>query len=511
MINITVDSYFEYFTTILAWIMNNAMWDIIVQTGLVFLPFLGYVINLLLKARGQGADEGNKGELFVVWLEQKSYVALLVIFVTCVPAFDFSLSTLQFNEERMKECGHTVIKPSDTPLSTMSTELGGRTAAMPLWWGLVHTVSKGAIHAAISAIPCKPDLRQIRFDVQHTRIPSPVLRQEILDFVEECYAPARAKIRRQQIEMDEVQARDLDWIGSKLMVNTPGLYDSYRSQIPRKLWPYDANRDAGLPNKGTGGYPNCKQWWTDNDIGLRARLLQQVDPSILTRMGSIFQSDKEYEDTVVRSLVRPENMTVSSGRVYSGYGGSTDFSLTNAAARTGAIAGGAISSLAAFPAFDAMRQSLPMIQAFVIMAIVICLPIVTVMGSYDLKVVSLLSFVLLGTYALSFWWELARWIDSWLLEALYGSDTHSRWNMLGLQNTSDDIIVNFVMGTMFLVLPALWMGAMGWAGFNVGSALNNMASSGSKDTKDAGGKAGQMAQSALGNQAGSDIMSSARK
>ena len=45
MINITVDSYFEYFTTILAWIMNNAMWDIIVQTGLVFLPFLGYVIS----------------------------------------------------------------------------------------------------------------------------------------------------------------------------------------------------------------------------------------------------------------------------------------------------------------------------------------------------------------------------------------------------------------------------------------------------------------------------------
>ena len=158
------------------------------------------------------------------------------------------------------------------------------------------------------------------------------------------------------------------------------------------------------------------------------------------------------------------------------------------------MSGGIVSSLAAFTAFYAMRQSLPMIQAFVIMPIVICLPIMTVMGSYDLKVVSLLSFALLGTYALSFWWELAHWIDSWLLEALYGSDTHSRWNMLGLQNTSDDIIVNFVMGTMFLVLPALWMGAMGWAGFNVGSALSDMASKGSKDAKDAGGKAGQMVQ-----------------
>lgn len=125
-----------------------------------------------------------------------------------------------------------------------------------------------------------------------------------------------------------------------------------------------------------------------------------------------------------------------------------------------------------------------MIQAFVIMPIVICLPIMTVMGSYDLKVVSLLSFALLGTYALSFWWELAHWIDSWLLEALYGSDTHSRWNMLGLQNTSDDIIVNFVMGTMSIVLPGILMEQ--WVGFNVGCVLSDITDKGSQDIKNVG-------------------------
>ncbi|MBF4190089.1 conjugal transfer protein TraG N-terminal domain-containing protein, partial [Serratia ureilytica] len=55
---------------------------------------------------------------------------------------------------------------------------------------------------------------------------------------------------------------------------------------------------------------------------------------------------------------------------------------------------------------------------------------------------------------LTFWWELARWLDSWLLEALYGSDTHSRWNVAGFQNSTDDLIMNLVMGCMFLVLPA---------------------------------------------------------
>jgi hypothetical protein len=210
----------------------------------------------------------------------------------------------------------------------------------------------------------------------------------------------------------------------------------------------------------------------------------------MTQIAGIFQSKNEYEDAVIRSVVRPENIEVSSGRVYSGYGGSVDFSMMNAAARVTAIAGSAVTSLGAFPAFDAIRQSLPMVQAFTIMAIIICLPIVTVMSSYDLRVLMTLTFVLLGTYALSFWWELARWIDSWLLEALYGSDTHSYWNLAGLQNTSDDILVNFVMGTMFIILPTLWMGAMGWAGISAGAALTNISSTGSRDVKGAGGKVG---------------------
>lgn len=492
MVNFTVDSYFEYFMTLLGWILSNAMWELITQTGLVFLPFLGYIISLFLKAREQGADEGSKGELFFIWLEQKIYVAILVIVFTCIPVFGMSLNTLQFDIERAKECGHTIVKPSETPLAIISTELNGRTAEMPLWWGLIHTVSKGLVHSAIASIPCKPDLRQIRFDIQHTRIHNPVLRQEVLDFVEECYAPSRAKIRRQQLHLDEVQSRDLDWIGSKLMVNTSGLYDSFRAQSPRKLWAYDPVRDAGLPNNGTGGYPNCKQWWSDVDVGLHDRILKQVNPKLMTQMAGIFQSNTEYEEAVIRSVVRPENIEVSSGRVYGGYGGSVDFSMMNAAARVTALAGSAVTSIGAFPAFDSIRQSLPMVQAFTIMAIIICLPIVTVMSSYDLKVLMLLTFVLLGTYALSFWWELARWIDSWLLEALYGSDTHSYWNLAGIQNTSDDILVNFVMGTMFLFLPALWIGAMGWAGIKAGYAISNISGSGSATSGDAGRKGGDL-------------------
>ncbi|EHK2603379.1 hypothetical protein KCD89_004760, partial [Salmonella enterica subsp. enterica serovar Agona] len=37
--------------------------------------------------------------------------------------------------------------------------------------------------------------------------------------------------------------------------------------------------------------------------------------------------------------------------------------------------------------------------------------------------------------------------------------THSSWNLAGLQNSQDDVIINLVMGSMFLVLPTFWLGA----------------------------------------------------
>lgn len=94
---------------------------------------------------------------------------------------------------------------------------------------------------------------------------------------------------------------------------------------------------------------------------------------------------------------------------------------------------------------------------------------VLMFSAYEFKTAITVMFVIFALNFLTFWWELARWIDSWMMEALYNSDTHSQWNMNGLQNTSDDVIMNLVMGTMFLVLPALWLTAFGWAGAKVGS------------------------------------------
>ena len=53
--------YLEYYLTLVGWIVNNGIWNILVASGVFALPFVVIVVQEWLRARAEGADEGNKG------------------------------------------------------------------------------------------------------------------------------------------------------------------------------------------------------------------------------------------------------------------------------------------------------------------------------------------------------------------------------------------------------------------------------------------------------------------
>ena len=177
-----------------------------------------------------------------------------------------------------------------------------------------------------------------------------------------------------------------------------------------------------------------------------------------------------------------------------GYGGNLDPTLTNAATRLASSFGTMMGSLGAFPALDAVRQALPMIHAFTLMAVVILIPLIVIMSGYSLKTLIVLTFAQTALVSLIFWWELARWLDSWLLSVLYNSSTHERINPYFFENTQDDIIVNFVMGALFIILPVIWFGTISWAGIKVGDFANSFRQ-GVQDVKSKGSSGGNILNS----------------
>ena len=277
---------------------------------------------------------------------------------------------------------------------------------------------------------------------------------------------------------------DVTWIGSHFFLDTAGFYDTYHAKTPREGWPYDSNRDAGLAEVPSGaGYPTCRQWWSDGGNGLRARLLAQVDPGLLTRIGGWagFLSQDQVNDSVVRTIASPRQQKLNQGEVYTDYGGQIQMTLPNIATRAAADVGLTLGSLGYFPAMDVVRQALPMVLSLLKMALVVCIPLVLVIGTYDLKALMTVSVVQFALFFVDFWFQLARWIDSTILDALYGwgwgyNRPHTNFDpLIGLNNTFGDMLLNFVMATMFIVLPGFWMTALVWTGIRTGAVLQGLA------------------------------------
>jgi hypothetical protein len=492
---ITTD-YLEYYLTLAAWIVHNGIWDVLVASGLFALPFIVIVVQEWLKARAEGADEGNKGVLSSLRIENRVFVAIVVVMFAGMPSIDVDLDIIRFDESRSEQCQVNLPQPAQTGWSQSFSTLNNQSAKVPVWWFLLHAISRAITGASVAAIPCGTDLRQIRMDIDATRIDDPLLAQEVADFTHDCYGPARAKLFMNRPTLSEEQRNDVTWIGSRYFLNTPGFYDTYHSRTPRIAWPYDETRDAGLALVDSGGgYPTCRQWWSDGGSGLRARLLRVVDPGLLSRIGQWagFLSQTEVDDSVIRAIVSPRQQKLNQGAVYTDYGGQIDKTLPNIIARGVGDAGMAVGALSAYPALDVLRQALPMVLSFLKMAFVICIPLVLVIGAYELKALATLSVVYFALFYVDFWFQLARWLDSTILDALYGwgfgwNRPHTNFDpFVGLNNTFGDLLLDFVMGAMFVVMPAFWVGALGFAGMRVGNFLSGL-NGATSEAKGAGSK-----------------------
>ena len=487
--------YLEYYLTLVSWIVNNGIWAVLVSSGVFALPFVAIIVQEWLKARAEGADEGNKGVLSAARIENRVFVAIVVVMFAGIPFIDVDLNTIQYDSSRSAQCQVSVPQPSNTGWSQSFSTINNQSAKVPVWWAFMHALSRAVTGASVAAIPCGTDLRQMRMEIDATRIDDPVLAQEVADFSRDCYGPARAKLFMQRPQLDEQQMHDVTWIGSRFFTDTNGYYDTYRSSTPRDDWPYDSNRDAGLAQVSSGGgYPTCRQWWADGGNGLRARLLGQVDPSLLNRLAGWagFLSRAEVDNSVIRAIASPRQQKLNQGSVYTDYGGQIDKTLPNIVTRATGDVGMAVGAIASFPAMDVVRQALPMVLALLKMALVICIPLVLVVGTYDLKTVVTVSVVQFALFFTDFWFQLARWIDSTILDALYGwgfgwNRPHTNFDpLVGLNNAFGDMLLMFVTGTMFLVLPTFWVAALGWVGVKAGVIAQNLAV-GSKEARDSAG------------------------
>ena len=74
----SVDSYLELFTTLFGWAFYGVLWDVLVGTGIVYLPFLGILIDNW-REPAEGGEFGTVTGLSLRRMELELFIALLVV------------------------------------------------------------------------------------------------------------------------------------------------------------------------------------------------------------------------------------------------------------------------------------------------------------------------------------------------------------------------------------------------------------------------------------------------
>ena len=496
---LNVSDYFEMVMLMIGWVVNNALWSSLMQTGLALVPFVALIASEWFKVRQEGEDEGNKGVLLIARIETRLYAMIICYAFTCVPMMSLSFNPVNAVERTNgsgESCSVAVIGQGQWGSNTLNA-IDGQSAEIPLWWALVHAVSKGVTNVAVSSIPCSPDLQAITSEIDAQSITDPGLKRELGEFQRQCYGAARNRLFQQGGTIEALEGQDVDWLGSEFFLNTPGYYDSFYAGRPVEDFPYDANRDQARPGTGPGrpGYPSCRQWWENSESGLYARLHDQVDPGIWDGLRSIF-SATDAEGEVIRRLIsnRAGSANGNQDIAVTGYGNLDGTSVEDGLSMVAGGVGGAMGAVLGKAGMDMLKRALPMVQYILIMAVVICLPFVMTISGYSFKVAGTASFGLFALWFLTFWWELARWINANLINLLYSSEAAKMSFVAAAQNGYDKLVLIFVEWATFLILPGIWVAALGWAGMKVGQGVEGGLKSGTSGAKGAGDKASDMAE-----------------
>ena len=514
----SVDSYLELFTTLFGWTFYGILWDVLVSTGIVYLPFLGILIDNW-REPAQGGEVGHASGLSLRRMEIELFMALLVVVLAGQPAAltPLNAGTLSYVPPPTlldaTPPTATVASPQSTYGSTGFTGAAA-TVNIPVWWYAVMAMSSGFDHAVVEGLPTTSDMRTFEQQARLATIADPRLRQEVSDFFSQCYIPARSKYQAERPATAAINAflttygaDDPDWMGSHVYRNTPGYYDTLRPTSQITGWAYNAARDTEYDptTPPPWGKPYCKQWWEDATIGLREKLITEADTTsagfsgLLVAVAPTLASEQQ-NDAVAKNVLTNAPPSWSNNDLIAH--NASNSGLINTAGnivKGGLATGGVVTASALFSVtMTAVLQALPMVQAIMLLGIYALLPMVVVLSRYS---ISMMVVGAMAIFTIKFWsvlWYLAMWVDQNLILSMY-PDVNIFLQIFANPGEHDAkrMLLNMITTSLYLGLPLLWSGMMAWAGVNIGRSIAAATSPLARPADDAGRQGGSIGKTAI--------------
>jgi hypothetical protein len=520
-----LDSYLEIFTTMYGWAFANIIGEVITGTGLVVLPFMIMAFNAWRQAKEQGAEQ--IGVFGLVDSIGTQLIVGLFVFMTCFATSPLtSLHSINLRYKPMP----TALEPSPPEVSrdagtgsTYDTALvnaidgsmsnaTGSLSHVPAWWMTVMAISSGTNNAIKSGLASKSsELRAIEELARIATIDDKRLLHNVQRFYSECFVRAQSKfISMYPADLSpagqaiiapsnkDYGPNDTGWIGSQLFRTEPGFYGDMRSVNPVNGFAINYTRDADYYNPASGeplpfegfsnpewGRPTCKEWWEDTGVGLREAMVNHHSTwqAMVQHVINFGKTADQAKDEVAKlAQLKANPMFVDPTQAM---GNAADVGLLRGIGATASSVGVYFSQLATLVTIVPLMNGLLMMQAIILMGMYAFLPLVTFFSGFDLKV---MFYGAVGVFTVKFWavlWTITLWLDAHLIEAMYPKGLFRLDHFLtSITNDYKATLLAVLMMTMFIGLPLLWTGMMGWIGVSMGRELSSMVEGARKKSDD---------------------------
>lgn len=165
------------------------------------------------------------------------------------------------------------------------------------------------------------------------------------------------------------------------------------------------------------------------------------------------------------------------------------------------IAGGVSKAAEARMSLFPLVQFVTMAQPLILMTIYMFLPLIVVVGRYSLQVMFLGGLAIFTVKMWPLMWFIARVMDDHLLKAMYPDAVtvfgqfFDGWQSGGADGVIKRVTLNTVLVSMYLGIPLVWSGMMGWVGYKIMNGVADMKTQAVGIATDAGRRGASYAKS----------------
>ena len=502
-----VSSYLELHTTLIGWMLYGLSYDLLMQTGLFLLPFLWMLLSDSAKhireadSLDNESHAGTRSHIF-------SLLGGLVVIATCLmPVYVIQPTTVTYQPPPSFSDPDPAEVTADADPSTYGQALdpviGAGAVRVPIWWRFLQGVSTGVTQAIVQNLPTPGDLRQVRVALSSTNISDPAIAHEYRNFVSHCFRPAHRQfermVREGSINPDGVAPEDIDWPGSRYLMELPGGYRYCSAEARTTHGCYRSIEPDRTGAAYLGENATCADWWTaieDKLIALDAPNDKRWRNIRGTNAALAGLSAAEVRETRVRRILN--NYAAAGGAQVAAEHSSGEQGVVGKAVGVAQdlLAAGVLASkaVATETTLRVMKQAVPMVVAILQMFLVIILPWAMLFTAYRISAIVSLSFLLFSLTFVHALLAIAGWLDYYLTVSLFDDFTLNQWlqgddgHTLG--TAQKGMLINIILAFTYIGVPVLWLATMNIAGLQAGRGAGNLLNVGAGPAGQAAGSVG---------------------